>query len=65
MITSILVYIPAGKIPTASAQAFRDNHIHLLRAVSLAIVFASSFALLLSRLLLAVLREIGEPARKR
>ncbi len=64
-ITSILVYIPAGKI----ADRVGRKPVVILTFVSfalfpLAIVLASSFALLMVAFVIGGLREIGEPARK-
>lgn len=65
MTTSILVYIPAGKI----ADRIGRKPFVILTFVSfalfpLAIVMASSFALLVLAFIIGGLREIGEPARK-
>ena len=63
--TSILVYIPAGKI----ADRVGRKPFVILTFVSfalfpLAVVLASSFALLMVAFVIGGLREIGEPARK-
>jgi MFS family permease len=65
MTTSILVYIPAGKI----ADRFGRKPFVIATFLSfalfpLAIVFASNFALLVVAFIIGGLREIGEPARK-
>jgi MFS family permease len=65
MTTSILVYIPAGKI----ADRVGRKPFVILTFVSfalfpLAVVLASSFVLLLGAFIIGGLREIGEPARK-
>jgi MFS family permease len=64
-ITSILVYIPAGKI----ADRVGRKPFVILTFVSFAlfpliVVLASSFALLMVAFVIGGLREIGEPARK-
>jgi MFS family permease len=63
--TSILVYIPAGKI----ADRVGRKPVVILTFLSfalfpLAMVMASSFALLIVAFVIGGLREIGEPARK-
>ncbi len=65
MTTSILVYIPAGKI----ADRVGRKPFVLLTFVSFAlfpltVVIASSFSLLVLAFIIGGLREIGEPARK-
>ncbi len=65
MTTSILVYLPAGKI----ADRVGRKPFVILTFVSfalfpLAVVMASSFALLVLAFIIGGLREIGEPARK-
>ena len=65
MITSILVYIPAGKI----ADRIGRKPFVIVTFVSfalfpLAIIAASSFALIVLAFVIGGLREIGEPARK-
>ena len=65
MTTSILVYIPAGKI----ADRVGRKPFVILTFISfalfpLAVVMASSFALLVLAFIIGGLREIGEPARK-
>jgi MFS family permease len=65
MITSILVYIPAGRI----ADRIGRKPFVILTFLSfalfpLAIVFASTFAWLIVAFVIGGLREIGEPSRK-
>ena len=65
MITSILVYIPAGKI----ADRIGRKPFVIVTFVSfalfpLAIIAASNFALIVLAFVIGGLREIGEPARK-
>lgn len=65
MITSILVYIPAGKI----ADRIGRKPFVIVTFVSfalfpLAIIAASSFAFIVLAFVIGGLREIGEPARK-
>ena len=65
MITSILVYIPAGRI----ADRIGRKPFVILTFLSfavfpLAIIFASSFAWLIVAYVIGGLREIGEPSRK-
>jgi MFS family permease len=65
MITSILVYLPAGRI----ADRFGRKPFVILTFVSfalfpVAIVVASSFSLLVVAFVIGGLREIGEPSRK-
>lgn len=65
MTTSILIYIPAGKI----ADRVGRKPFVILTFVSfalfpLAVVIASSFSLLVFAFIIGGLREIGEPARK-
>lgn len=65
MITSILVYLPAGKI----ADRFGRKPFVILTFLSfalfpVAIVVASSFTLLIAAFVVGGLREIGEPSRK-
>src|SRR5678815_3385145 len=65
MITSILVYIPAGKI---SDRIGRKPFVILtflsFALFPVAIVFASNFAWLIVAYVIGGLREIGEPSRK-
>jgi MFS family permease len=65
MITSILVYIPAGKI----ADRIGRKPFVIVTFVSfalfpVAIIAASNFALIVLAFVIGGLREIGEPARK-
>ncbi len=65
MTTSILIYVPAGKI----ADRVGRKPFVLLTFVSfalfpLAVILASSFTLLVIAFVIGGLREIGEPARK-
>jgi MFS family permease len=65
MITSILVYIPAGRI----ADRIGRKPFVILTFLSfalfpLAIIFASNFASLIVAYVIGGLREIGEPSRK-
>lgn len=65
MITSIVVYIPAGKIADrVGRKPFVIVTFICFALFPLAIVFASSFALLALAFVIGGLREIGEPARK-
>lgn len=65
MTTSILVYIPAGKL----ADRIGRKPIVIVTFISfalfpLAIILATNFALLVIAFMIGGLREIGEPARK-
>ena len=65
MATSILVYIPAGKL----ADRIGRKPIVIVTFISfalfpLAIILATNFALLVIAFIIGGLREIGEPARK-
>lgn len=65
MTTSILVYIPAGKI----ADRIGRKPVVILTFISfalfpLAVILAANFALLVLAFIIGGLREIGEPARK-
>jgi len=65
MVTSIVVYLPAGKI----AARIGRKPIVIVTFLSfalfpLAIIFASSFTMLVITFVIGGLREIGEPARK-
>ncbi|MEK6278853.1 MAG: MFS transporter [Acidobacteriota bacterium] len=65
MVTSILVYIPAGKI----ADHFGRKPVVIVTFLSfalfpLAVILAPNFALLVVAFIIGGLREIGEPARK-
>ena len=65
MTTSILVYIPAGKIADrVGRKPFVIATFLSFALFPLAVVFATSFALLVVAFVIAGLREIGEPARK-
>jgi MFS family permease len=65
MITSILIYIPAGRV---ADQMGRKPFVVLtffsFALFPLAIIFASSFAWLTIAYVIGGLREIGEPSRK-
>ena len=63
--TSILVYIPAGKIADrVGRKPFVIATFLCFALFPLAVVFASNFALLVVAFIIGGLREIGEPARK-
>ncbi len=65
MITSILVYIPAGKIADrVGRKPFVMATFLSFALFPLAIIAASSFALIILAFVVGGLREIGEPARK-
>lgn len=65
MITSIAVYIPAGKIADrVGRKPFVIATFLCFALFPLAIVFASNFALLVAAFVIGGLREIGEPSRK-
>ena len=65
MTTSILVYIPAGKIADrVGRKPFVITTFLCFALFPLAVVFASNFALLVVAFIIGGLREIGEPARK-
>ena len=65
MTTSILVYIPAGKIADrVGRKPFVIATFLSFALFPLAVVFATSFALLVVAFVIGGLREIGEPARK-
>ncbi len=65
MTTSILVYIPAGKIADRiGRKPFVTVTFLSFALFPLAVVFASSFTLLIFAFVIGGLREIGEPARK-
>ena len=65
MITSILVYIPAGKIADRlGRKPFVIVTFLSFALFPLAIVAASSFAFIVLAFVIGGLREIGEPARK-
>ncbi len=63
--TSILVYIPAGKIADrVGRKPFVIATFFSFALFPLAVVFASNFTLLIVAFVIGGLREIGEPARK-
>ena len=65
MITSIIVYIPAGKIADrVGRKPFVILTFVCFALFPLAIVLASSFTLLALAFVIGGLREIGEPSRK-
>jgi MFS family permease len=65
MVTSILVYIPAGKIADrVGRKPFVILTFICFALFPLAIVVASNFVLLALAFVIGGLREIGEPARK-
>ena len=65
MTTSILIYIPAGKIADrVGRKPFVIATFFSFALFPLAVVFASNFALLVVAFIIGGLREIGEPARK-
>jgi MFS family permease len=65
MITSILVYIPAGKIADrVGRKPFVIATFMSFALFPLAIIAASSFMLIVLAFMIGGLREIGEPARK-
>lgn len=65
MITSILVYIPAGKIADRTGRKpFVIATFFSFALFPLAVIVASSFAFLVLAFIVGGLREIGEPARK-
>jgi MFS family permease len=65
MITSILVYIPAGKIADRiGRKPFVIFTFLSFASFPLAIIAASSFPLLVLAFIVGGLREIGEPSRK-
>ena len=65
MTTSILVYLPAGKIADrVGRKPFVIATFFCFALFPLAVVFASNFALLVVAFVIGGLREIGEPARK-
>jgi MFS family permease len=65
MTTSILVYIPAGKIADrVGRKPFVIATFFCFALFPLAVVLASNFALLVVAFIIGGLREIGEPARK-
>ena len=65
MVTSILVYIPAGKIADRiGRKPFVIATFLSFALFPLAIIYASNFAWLILAFIVGGLREIGEPARK-
>jgi MFS family permease len=65
MIASILVYLPAGKIADrVGRKPFVIATFLNFALFPLAIIAASSFAMLVAAFVIGGLREIGEPARK-
>lgn len=65
MVVSILVYIPAGRIAgRIGRKPFVIVTFVCFALYPLAIIFASSFALLVLAFVIGGLREIGEPSRK-
>jgi MFS family permease len=65
MTTSILVYVPAGKVADrAGRKPFVILTFICFALFPLAVVAARSFALLIVAFVIGGLREIGEPARK-
>jgi MFS family permease len=65
MITSIVVYLPAGKIADRIGRKPFVIFTFLSFALfPIAIILASSFTLLVAAFVIGGLREIGEPARK-
>lgn len=65
MTTSILVYIPAGKIADrVGRKPFVILTFVCFALFPLAVVLASTFAMLIAAFVIGGLREIGEPARK-
>jgi MFS family permease len=65
MITSILVYVPAGKLgDRIGRKPFVILTFLSFALFPVAIIVASSFSLLVAAFVIGGLREIGEPARK-
>jgi MFS family permease len=65
MVTSIVVYIPAGKIADkVGRKPFVIATFFSFALFPLAVIAASSFTLLVLAFVVGGLREIGEPARK-
>jgi len=65
MVTSIIVYIPAGRIADRiGRKPFVTLTFFSFALFPLAIVFASNFAWLVVAYVIGGLREIGEPSRK-
>ena len=65
MVTSIVVYIPAGKIADRiGRKPFVIATFVSFALFPLAVIFASTFVLLVLAFVIGGLREIGEPSRK-
>jgi MFS family permease len=65
MVTSIVVYIPAGRIADRiGRKPFVIATFVSFALFPLAVIFASTFALLVLAFVIGGLREIGEPSRK-
>jgi MFS family permease len=65
MVTSIIVYIPAGKIVARTGRKpFVIATFLSFALFPLAVIFASSAGLLVLAFVIGGLREVGEPARK-
>lgn len=65
MVTSIVVYIPAGKIADRlGRKPFVIATFVSFALFPLAVIFASTFGLLVVAFVIGGLREIGEPSRK-
>jgi MFS family permease len=65
MITSILVYLPAGKIADRiGRKPFVIITFMSFALFPIAVIFATSFSLLVVAFVIGGLREIGEPSRK-
>ena len=65
MLTSIVVYLPAGKIADrVGRKPFVIATFLSFALFPLAVIAASSFALLIGAFIVGGLREIGEPSRK-
>ena len=65
MVTSIIVYIPAGKIADrVGRKPFVIATFASFALFPLAVIYASSFPLLILAFVVGGLREIGEPSRK-
>jgi MFS family permease len=65
MITSIIVYIPAGKIADRiGRKPFVIATFLCFALFPLALIFSSSLTLLIAAFVIGGLREIGEPSRK-
>jgi hypothetical protein len=65
MVTSILVYIPAGKIADRiGRKPFVIATFLYFALFPIAIIFAANFIMIVLAFVIGGLREIGEPARK-